>query len=85
MAAVVYILCTLTSGLCAALLLREHARTSSRLLFWSGLSFAVLAVSNALVFVDFVVAPTVDFAVYRGVVFLGGVGLLLYGLVREGD
>ena len=85
MAGTVYILCTLTSSLCAVLLLREHKKTATRLLFWSGLSFTAMAVTNALVFVDFVVLPSVDFALYRGAVFVVAVGLLLYGLVRNVD
>lgn len=85
MAALVYMLCTLTSTLCAVLLLREHRGTSSRLLLWSGLSFATLAVSNALVFVDFVVLPDVDFALWRAAIFCAATLLLLYGLVHDTD
>jgi len=86
MAVTVYILCTLTSGLCAMLLLREHRRAASRLLLWSGLSFTAMAISNALLFVDLVILPTtVDLAVYRGAVFLLAAALLLYGLVRNAD
>jgi hypothetical protein len=85
MAVIVYILCTLTSSLCAVLLLRERRRTASRLLFWSGLSFAALAVSNGLVFVDFFVLPDVDLSLYRSSVFLIATGLLLYGLMRDTD
>ncbi len=82
MASVVYLLCTLTSGLCAALLLREHRSRRSGLLFWSGLSFAAFAASNVFVFLDFVVFPSVDLAVFRGAAFLLGVCLLLYGMVN---
>lgn len=85
MAATVYVLCTLTCTLCAVLLLRERHRTASRLLFWSGLSFTALAISNALVFVDYVVLPTIDFAIYRSATFLLATALLLYGLVRDTD
>jgi hypothetical protein len=85
MAETVYLLCTLTSSLCAVLLLREHRKTSSRLLFWSGLSFTAMALSNALVFVDFIILPTVDFSLYRGLVFFFATALLLYGLVRNAD
>jgi hypothetical protein len=85
MAVTVYVLCTLASSLCAVLLLREHRRTASRLLLWSGLSFSALAASNALVFMDFVVFPTVDFSLYRGAVFLLATVLLLYGLMRDTD
>ena len=48
MAIVVYLLCTLTSALCAALLLREYKRNPTRLLFWSGLSFAGMAVTKVM-------------------------------------
>lgn len=43
MPAAVYILCGLTSVLCAVLLLRSYARKRVRLLLWSGLCFAGLA------------------------------------------
>jgi hypothetical protein len=85
MAVTVYILCTLTSSLCAALLMREHARTASRLLLWSALSFTAMALSNALVFVDFVLFPNVDLALYRSAAFLFAIALLLYGLLRDND
>jgi hypothetical protein len=85
MATIVYLLCTVASGLCAVLLLREHGKTASRLLFWSGLSFTAMAATNALVFIDFIVLPTSDLAVIRGAIFVLAVGLLLYGLVRNVD
>ena len=49
MATSVYLLCMLTSGFCAMLLLREYRRTSTPLLLWSGLSFVGWAINNALV------------------------------------
>ena len=86
MAATVYLLCTLASGLCALLLLRDHRRTASRLLFWSGLSFSVMALNNALVFADLVLFSTaIDLALLRGFTFLLATGLLLYGLVWDVD
>ena len=45
MAPAVYILCTLTSALCAVLLFRQHRTAPSALLLWSGISFAVMAVA----------------------------------------
>jgi hypothetical protein len=82
-AAAVYLLCTLTSALCAVLLLREYRRTSARLLLWSSLSFIGWAVNNALVFTDLVVAPGIDLSVVRVVVALIAVSLLLYGLIWD--
>lgn len=85
MALAVYILGALVSLLCAVLLLRGYSRRRTRLLFWSGLCFAGLTLSNALVFMDLVVAPQIDLYVWR----LGSAALamllLLYGLVWESD
>jgi hypothetical protein len=86
MAGVVYMLCAVTSTLCATLLLREHRRTSSRLLLWSGVSFCGLALSNALVFVDLVLlGPDRDLSLYRGALFCAASGLLLFSLIKESD
>jgi hypothetical protein len=85
-AAAVYALCTLTSALCAALLLRHHRRAGGRLLWWSGISFAAMAVANALVFVDLVMLPTeTDLLLVRAFTMLVSAVLLVYGLVWEGD
>lgn len=85
MAVVVYLLCTLTSSICAVLLLREYRRHWSRLVLWSGLSFTALAASNVLVFVEFVVLPHLDLALYRGALFWLATALLVYGLVQGTD
>jgi hypothetical protein len=79
----VYILCTITSAICAAQLLREYRRTSARLLLWSSLSFAGWALNNALVFMDLVVLPDVDLSVLRTAMSLIAVSLMLYGLVWD--
>ena len=85
MAAFVYILCALTSVVCAALLLRSSRRNPSRLLFWSGNSFITLALANVLLFVDLVVIQDRDLIILRNVVTLTGVTMLLYGLIWEGE
>jgi hypothetical protein len=46
MAMTVYLLCMLTSAVCAALLWREYHRASVRLLLWSSLSFVGWAVNG---------------------------------------
>lgn len=80
----VYILCALTSIACAVLLLRSWRVSRSRLLFWSGLCFAALALNNALLLLDLVVFPTeVDLRPLRNIVALSGLGLMLYGLIAE--
>jgi hypothetical protein len=82
-AAGIYAFCTVTSVLCAILLLRTHRRTQLRLLFWSGLAFCFFAVNNALVFVDMVLLPQEDLSVFRNVINLVGVLLLLFGLIWD--
>jgi hypothetical protein len=81
----VYVLCTMTSALCAALLLREYRRRGARLLLWSGASFVGFAISNALVFADFVMLPDVDLSSLRAVTACASVAILLYGLVWDAD
>ena len=78
---VAYVLCTLTCVACAALLLRGWRRSRVPLLFWSGLCFALLALENAILFVDLVVVPNVDLSLYRNGIGLIGLALLLFGLV----
>lgn len=82
-AIVVYILCAATSALCAVLLLRGYARTNARLLFWSGLCFAGLALNNVLLVVDVQMIPAIDLSLWRTLPALIGVSLLIYGLVWE--
>lgn len=83
LASIVYILCALTSSLCAWLLLRGYGRSRARLLFWSGLCFVGLALNNVLLVIDVRVVPAVDLSVWRTVPALIGVSLLVYGLVWE--
>ena len=83
MAPAVYILDTLTALLCAILLLAGYRRVKSRLLLWSGLCFAGLTISNALVFVDLVILPDVDLYLFRLAVAAAAMALLLYGLIWE--
>jgi hypothetical protein len=83
MAAFVYILCAVTSVVCAGLLLRNAQRSPSRLLFWSGAAFIFFAIANILLFVDLVLVPGHDLIILRNVITLTAVAMLLYGLVWE--
>jgi hypothetical protein len=83
MATLVYALCALTSLACAVLLLRGYASSRARLLLWSGLCFAGLALNNILLLVDKRLVPTVDLSLWRTLPAVAGVALLLYGLVWE--
>ncbi len=83
MAEAVYLLCALTSILCAVLLFRGHRSNRTRLLFWSSLCFAGLALNNILLFVDLVLVPSIDLTLVRGGVALLALVVLIYGLVWE--
>jgi hypothetical protein len=85
MQSIVNILGSLTAALCAALLLRAFARVHQRLLLWSGLCFAGLALSNALVIIDLVIVPQYSIYVWRLAVAAASLLLLLYGLIFESD
>ena len=81
MAETVYVLCTLTSLGCAALLFRGYRRSRTALLFWSSVCFAGLALNNALLVVDLVILPDVDLASVRGLVALTSLLLFVWGLI----
>jgi hypothetical protein len=84
MAETIYVLCALTSAACAVLLLRAWKRTRVRLLFWSALCFAGLAVNNVLLFVDLVVfTDAFDLAVPRSLTALAAMTVLVVGLILE--
>ena len=85
MAEAVYLLCAVTSSLCAVLLLRAYARTGTRLLMWSGLCFLGLALNNALLVVDLIIVPDIDLSTWRLGPAVLGVALLLYGLIWESE
>jgi hypothetical protein len=79
----VYILCALTSILCAVLLYRRHRIAHSPLLFWSVWCFVCLALTNVLLFVDLVMFPQVSLLLLRNAISLAGMLMLIYGLVQH--
>jgi hypothetical protein len=84
MAPFVYILGVLVTLACSLLLLRAYGIVRKRLLLWSGICFFGLAISNLLVFVDFVVFPTIDMYRWRLLTAAVSMLVLLYGLIWEG-
>jgi hypothetical protein len=84
-AAIVYVIGACTSAACAALLMRGYFRGRKKLLLWSGLCFAGLAISNILIFVDLVLIPDVDLYGYRLATAAVAMLLLLYGLIWESE
>jgi hypothetical protein len=82
-AAAVYLLCLATSVVCALLVARAWRRTGSRLLLWTALSFAFLALNNLMVVADMVIFPGIDFWIWRQAAAGGGLAVLLYGFIGE--
>ncbi len=85
MQSAVNVLGTVIVGFCALLLLRAYATVRKRLLLWSGLCFAGLAISNALLFIDLVIVPDVSLYRWRLTSAAFSILLLLYGLIFESD
>lgn len=84
MAEAVYILCALTSILCAVLLLRGYRATRTRLLFWASLCFVFLAINNVILYFDLVILPPqIDLFWYRNIAALIGMLVLVFGLTWD--
>lgn len=84
MAAIVYILCTLTSLLCAIMLFRAFRKSQFRLLFWSSMGFTGFGISNILLFIDVVIFPDVTYILnFRSVPAVIGMITMIYGLIME--
>ena len=83
MALIVYALCALTAFACAVLLLRGWRRSGSRMLFWSGLCFALLTLSNAGVILDRFVIHDIELWPLRHTLSLLAISVLVYGLIFE--
>lgn len=80
----VYILCALTSFLCAVLLWRGYRASGARLLLWSAWCFVGLTLNNVLLVVDMAISQ-IDLSLIRTIPALIGVALLIFGLVWEGE
>lgn len=85
MRSLVYILNFLTFATCSSLLGRAYWRVRQRLLLWSCLCFAGLALSNLLVFIDLVMLPQADLYMMRLVTAAIAMLLLMFGLIWEGE
>ena len=85
MAETVYLLCAVTSIICAVLLIRAYLHSRLRLLFWSFLCFLGFALNNGILFFDKVVVPHVDLSLLRHTPAVIGIACLLYGFIWESD
>ncbi len=79
----VYVLCVLTSAVCAVLLGRSYLRTRMRLLLWSALCFVLLAANNLVVVLDLAILPDWDLRLLRHGLSLGAVLVLLIGFIWD--
>lgn len=83
MVELIYTLCLVTSSLCAWLLFKSYRTNRYRLLFWSGLCFAGMALNNFLLILDRVFFPDIDMTTWRLSAALLALLALLYGLIWE--
>lgn len=83
MGKIIYALCALTSFSCAFLLLRSYMGNRLRLLFWSGLCFVGLTISNLLLVLDKTVFVSQDLSTFRLTASLIALLPLIYGLIWE--
>ncbi len=82
----VYLLCFATSAACAFLLARSFRKSRSRMLFWSALCFAFLALVNLAVIFDLVIFPDdIDLRPMRLWLTLLAVSVLLFGFIWDED
>jgi hypothetical protein len=82
----IYILCAVTSILCAVLLLRGFRASGAGLLFWASLCFVFLAINNVVLYIDLVVIPAsspIDLFWYRNTAAVIGMLVLVFGLIWE--
>jgi hypothetical protein len=84
-ASAVYLLCLLTSVMCAWLLMRSYVRHRTRMLLWSSACFGLLAVNNLIMVLDILVFRETDLSIYRTIASLAAVATLLYGFIWEID
>jgi uncharacterized protein DUF5985 len=82
-AAVVYVLCFLTSAACAWLLGRSYEQTGTKLLLWSSICFGFLAANNLVLVLDLVVWPEMDLRLVRLLLALAAVTSLIWGFICE--
>jgi hypothetical protein len=79
----IYLLCAATSLVAAWLLFRHYVAKRTRLLLWSCVAFAGLAVNNVLVYVDMGLLPQLDLALPRTLAGALGMAALAYALATE--
>lgn len=85
MAEAVYILCTIASFTCAAMLFRGYLQSRVRFLLWGSLCFVGFMFNNMLLFVDVVIVPEHNLALWRNFAALVGLLMLVFGLIWDAE
>lgn len=85
MANFIYLLCAATALACSVLVWRNYRSTRHRLLFWCGLCFTGMFLTNVLLVIDRLFVPETDLLTVRLVAALAALLPLLYGLVWEDE
>ena len=80
---IIYLLCVITSLLCAYLLAHAYRRGKTRLLIWSALCFALLAINNLVLAADVLLLPDIDLSLLQILTSLSAVCVLLYAFIWE--
>ncbi len=83
--AAVYLLCLLTSAVCAVLLIRSWIAHRQALLAWSAACFCLLALNNLVVVLDMLVLKEIDLTPWREATALAAVCVLLFGFIWRTD
>lgn len=85
MAEIIFLLCAIMSSACAVMLYRGYNKTSNRLLLWSAICFALVAMNNIFLVLDLVVLPEVDLngPFWRNLLSALAGSSLLGGLIKE--
>jgi hypothetical protein len=85
LAAIVYLLCAVTSLACSVMLFRAYRSNGMRLLLWSSVCFICIVINNIFLVIDLLLVPDIDFSVVRLLSMLIGLGILIYGLIWEAN
>lgn len=83
MAVLIYSLCALAALSCAVLLLQGWRKDRSGMLWWSGVCFVLLALSNSALVVEDVLLNGIALWPLRHGLSLAAISALLYGLIFE--
>ncbi|WP_036165218.1 DUF5985 family protein [Noviluteimonas dokdonensis] len=83
MALLTYALCAFAALACAILLFQGWRKSGSRMLWWSGVCFFLLSLSNIALVIEDAMMPGVALWPLRHGLSLAAISALVYGLIFE--